>query len=477
MFSTKRRNCFATKTDSYKLKHWEQLPDGTTHNFAYYCSRVGAKFPETTFVGLQYLLKEYLEGEVVTRDTIEWLNRLEHFHLGPSRKNPMWLSIIQNCGGRLPLRIRAVPEGIPVPTGNVLMTVENLTDDTAPLATSVESLLTHVWYPSTVASLSRETFKVIKRFMEETHGNTLGYQFKLHDFGYRGVSSDESSAIGGFGHLVNGLGTDTLTAIEMAHDFYKAPLETIAFSVPATEHSIMTSQGKEGELNVTQEFMRKYPTGIISCVADSFDYYRFVEFYVGTQLRTEILNRKPDQNGNAVFVIRPDSVTDLHPTPEDLVEWTLWALWRDFSGTSSPRGYKVLNPRVRVLWGDGITLEGITKILQRAKDAGFSADNLVFGMGGGLLQKVNRDTQRFAFKSAAQKRNHLWHPVFKHTIDPSKRSFDRGRMKLIKVEGEGWKTVAIDEYPQNEDQLFTVFDYGTITKEYNLSSLRTNAAL
>lgn len=481
MFSTKRRRCLLTKTDSYKLQHWEMLPEGTTGNLAYFQSRVGARFDETVFVGLQYILQEYLAGAVVTEAQIDWMRKLTSAHLGfHARTNPMWERIRVENHGRLPLRIKAVPEGTPVPVNNALMVVENLVDYAPALTTAVESLLTHVWYPSTVATLSRETFKVIKEYMEKTGPSTAGYQFKLHDFGYRGVAGDEAAGIGGFGHLVNGLGTDTLQAIEIAHDFYHSPLESIAYSVPATEHSIMSALGPDGEASIIEKMINLYPAGILSVVADTFNYYRFVEEYICKRFKAAILNRKPAGNVNATFVIRPDSITPEHPTPEALVVWTLDTLWEHFGGTMTPKGYKLLDNHVRVLWGDGINKNGIETILHGALLAGYAADNMVFGMGGGLLQKVHRDMQRFAFKSAAQKRHGLWHPVFKHTIDPSKRSFDKGKMKLIRLmteRGPEWKTVAIDEYPTNEDQMVTVFENGNLTCLWTLNDLRKNAAL
>lgn len=457
------------------------LPPGTTGNHAYYQSRNGAKFDTTVFTGLQYILKEYLAGQVVTQDKIDWQTKLAHNHLGPETNiNPMWSHILARYGGRLPLHIKAIPEGTPVPVNNVLMTVENLDDFTAPLSTAIESLLTHVWYPSTVATLSRETFKVIKSYLLKTSDNLAGLKFMLHDFGYRSATCDEAASIGGFGHLVNGLGTDTVTAIEIAHDFYNTPLNEIAFSVPATEHSIMSAKGPAGEAEILEAFLRRYNKGIASGVADTFDYYRFVEHFVCNLFKDLILAREPDINGNCAFVTRPDSTTPKHPRPASLVVWTLETLWNTFKGHVNTKNYKVLDKHVRILWGDGITKEGIEEILTAAMVAGFSAENLVFGMGGGLLQKINRDTNRFAFKSAAQKRNGIWHNVFKYTLDASKRSFTKGRMKLIRVlteTGTEWQTVPIDEYANNEDQLVSVFNAGEITREWTLSDLRKNSAL
>lgn len=481
-----RRNNLLTKTDSYKLGHFNMLVPGTQRVHSYYQSRVGAQFNTTVFAGLQYILKEYLVGQVVTQEKIEFAAELNKAHLGANApfNRPMWERIIRMFGGRLPLRIKAIPEGTPIPVDNVLMTVENLDDRTGPdstaaLTNALETILSHVWYPSTVATLSRETFKLIKKYLVATEGNPNALPFMLHDFGYRSATCDEAAGVGGFGHLINGLGTDTVAALEIAHDYYGAPLNSIAYSVPATEHSVMTARGPNGEAVILDALLNKYPEGILSCVADSFNVYNFVEGYVCGQFKERILARKPDANGNCAFVIRPDSNTKIHPQPDQQVVWILERLWQNFGGTVTPKGFKVLDKHVRVLWGDGIDKSGIETILCSAMLAGFSAENLVFGMGGGLLQKINRDNQRFAFKCNAQKYDDTWNDVYKDTIDPSKRS-KRGRHKLIRAigaHGTVWQTVPVDFYKDRQDELVTVFENGELLKNYSLADLRSNAAL
>jgi nicotinamide phosphoribosyltransferase len=471
---TMKTNNIITKTDSYKLNHWNQYPKGTQIVYSYFESRKGAKFDNTVFFGLQYTLKAYLEGVVVTREKIEEAASLCKAHFGSEKyfNREGWEYILNTHGGKLPVRIKAVPEGTPVSVSNVLMTVENTDEKCFWLTNALESLLTHVWYPSTVATLSRETKKLMHKALSITSDNPDAINFMLHDFGYRGVSSDESAAIGGAAHIINFLGTDTVCAMELARDYYGAPLDGLAYSVAATEHSIMTSRGKDGESQIVEDLLNEYPEGILSCVADSFDYYHFVTHIVGEQFQQRILNR------NGVFVVRPDSVTPEHNTPESLVLWTLQTLWDKFGGKTNSKGYRVLDPHVRVLWGDGIDLIGIEKILQWAIAGGFSAENLVFGMGGGLLQKVNRDTQRFAFKSCAQKRDGVWYDIFKSPKDVSKAS-KRGKLKLIReltAHGSMYKTVNQDANDV-KDELEVVFEDGEIKRIQDFASIRDNAKL
>lgn len=459
-----------TATDSYKLTHWNQYPEGTERVYSYLESRAGAEFPYTVFFGLQSILKQYLCGQKVVRHAdIEEADKLAKVHFGRDIFNKAgWEYIASEHRGKLPLIIKAVPEGTVVPTGNVLMTVENTDPKCWWLTNAVESLLTHVWYPSTVATLSRSTKEVIASYLEATSDSQEGLPFMLHDFGYRGASSHESAAIGGAGHLVNFMGTDTLPAMLLALDHYQADLETLAFSVPATEHSVMTSADREGEFSQVDRVLDENPTGILSVVADSYNIYNFVNTVTIGKFKERILER------DGVFVIRPDSVTTKDPNPEQLVRWILKTVNFNMGSTVNSKGYKVLNPKVRILWGDGIDREGIKKILDMAMKSGYSAENLVFGMGGGLLQKVNRDTQRFAFKCSAQMRNGEWHDIFKDPVDSTKRS-KKGRLKLIESD-EGLRTVSLDR-GSGDDLLQTIYHNGTLFRTWTFEEIRERAAL
>jgi len=462
-------NNIILKTDSYKLGHWNQYPKGTTKVYSYFESRNGARWDETVFFGLQYIIKKNLVGSVVTMADVEEAREIAKAHFGNDAifNYEGWKYIVEEHGGRLPVRIKAVAEGTPVPVNNVMMTVENTDDKCWWLTNFLESLLTHVWYPSTVATLSREVKKIVTKYYEDTADHMELLEFKLHDFGYRGVSSDESAEIGGAAHCVNFIGTDTVPALKLLHDYYNADYASIAYSVPATEHSIMTAQGPEGEENVVRELLQAHPEGILSVVADSYDIYNFVDEFVGKTFKRDILNR------DGVFVVRPDSISPKHKTPEEQMVWIAESLWKSFGGERNSKGFRVINPKVRMLWGDGIDIDGIEKILRHLKDNEFSVENIAtFGMGGGLLQKINRDTQRFAFKCSAQERDGVWLDVYKEPQDKSKAS-KRGRLTLIKTL-EGLETYRRGNVC-SPCQLKTVFENGEIKKEYDLTTIRENA--
>jgi nicotinamide phosphoribosyltransferase len=456
-------------TDSYKLGHWNQYPKDTEAVYSYFEAREGAKFPYTIFFGLQYILKRYMLGQAVNDRDLEQAATLARTHFGgPIFNYRGWSHLITHHAGRLPLKIKAVPEGTPVPNSNVLMTVENTCPECFWLTNAVESMLTHAWYPSTVATLSHHTLGRINSWLKTSADSQEGLPFMLHDFGYRGASSHESAAIGGAAHLIRSRGTDTLPGMLLAEEYYHAALEDLAFSVPATEHSVMTSLGKEGEFEIVDQLLEEYPTGILSVVADSFDIYNFVRTICSPNYVFKIAER------DGVFVVRPDSTTEIHKTPEELVTWISNELWYAFGGEKNSKGYRVLDSHVRILWGDGIDPDGIEAILKAAVNAGFSAENYVFGMGGGLLQKVNRDTQRFAFKSSAQKRSGEWHDV--HKVTPNKSS-KGGRLELVRDHGELTTIQEPKEWmgPVDCGILQTVFENGELVKEYTFDEVRQNA--
>jgi nicotinamide phosphoribosyltransferase len=473
------------ETDSYKLGgHWEMLPAGTQYSLAYFESRKGAKFDKTVFFGLQKILIDHLEGVVVTQEAIEEAALLSVAHFGDEThfNREMWEHCLNVHGGKLPIRIRAVREGTPIPVSNVLMTVIN-TDGTlkadgsplyAPLVGALESVLTHVWYPSTVASLSRATFEIIRKYMQLSANSQDLLKFMLHDFGYRGAATADAAATGGMAHIVNGLGTDTVPAMRYAKFYYGAPYTNLAFSVAATEHSIMTALQEAGEFKLLERFLRRWKKKILSCVADSYNYYAFVKILRTEPFYSLIKDRE------LPFVVRPDSVTPDHPTPEDLMLWTLQQLEKDWGVVYNKKSYKVINAPIRLLWGDGITIEGIDKILAKITENGYSAENIAtFGMGGGLLQKVNRDTQRFAFKCCAQFRDGQWFDIYKKPLDLTKAS-KRGHLKLKRLIGAHSATYVTETckpFDHEGDELITVFENGVITHRYTFDEVRANAAL
>ncbi|RZJ13045.1 MAG: nicotinate phosphoribosyltransferase [Rubrivivax sp.] len=453
-------------TDSYKTSHWRQYPPGTTTVFSYIEARGGA-LPFTVFFGLQALLKEYFTKPVTT-DDVALAEEVCAAHGVPFNRDG-WLHIVHTHGGRLPLRIRAVPEGTVVPINHALVTVENTDPACWWLTSYVETALLRVWYPTTIASQGLSTRRLIADALART-GSLGGLPFKLHDFGARGVSSLESAMLGGMAHLVNFRGTDTITALLGARLYYG---ETMAgFSIPAAEHSTITAWGRDGELEAYRNMLRQFgkPGALLAVVSDSYDIDVAVSRLWGGALREEVIA------SGATVVIRPDS-----GDPTSVVLRTVRALDASFGGDMNVKGYKVLR-HVRVMQGDGITHATIASILGALESAGYSADNIGFGQGGALLQQVNRDTLGFAMKASAAEVNGQWRDVFKAPVtDPAKRS-KAGRLTLMR-RGEVFATVRLDSpgYLDARGQgglevMRTVYEDGRLLVDDSFAAIRARVA-
>jgi nicotinamide phosphoribosyltransferase len=453
-------------TDSYKASHWLQYPPKTTQVFSYIESR-GGRHEETVFYGLQYVLKKYLTRPV----TMAEVNEADIFfkeHGEPFNKAG-WTHVVEKHGGLMQLRVRAVPEGYVIPVSNILVSVENTCPECFWCTSWVETSILRVWYPITVCTESRHIKKIINTYLEKTAddpASELG--FKLQDFGSRGVSSQESAAIGGSAHLVNFFGSDTVVGVVLANRYYKAKMA--GFSIPAAEHSTITSWGREGEAdsyaNMLTNFGKK--DAVIAVVSDSYDIYNACEKIWGEKLRQQVID------SGAKVVIRPDS-----GDPPTVVRKCAEILEKKFGVKVNSKGYKVLN-YVGIIQGDGINAESIKAIMDTLLEGGFSASIISFGMGGALLQKHHRDTQQFAMKCSHIIANGKGIDVYKQPVtDPHKRS-KKGRLDLIRNKSTGkYETIVLPEGTlfSPESVMVTVFENGTVTKEWTFEEVRKNAAI
>ncbi len=448
-------------TDSYKITHYKQYPPGTERVYSYFESR-GGDFDEIVFFGLQYYLKRYLVGQVVTEEKIEYADEFLAQHFGARFFNREgWEYILREHDGRLPVEIKAVPEGTVVPPHNVLMTIENTDPKAYWLTNYLETLLVQVWYGSTVATQSRFMKKTLLKYLEETGDPSL-VDFKLHDFGFRGVSSVESAGVGGAAHLVNFKGTDTLAGLVVAREYYHEPMA--GFSIPAAEHSTITAWGPEHEADAMQNMLVQFPEGWISVVSDSFDVFRACSEIWGQQLKQQVLER------NGTVVVRPDS-----GDPPTVVVKVLELLGEAFGYSTNAKGFKVLDPHIRIIQGDGIDRFMLPKVLEAMKQHKWSADNIAFGSGGGLLQKLNRDTCRFAFKCAAVTVHGTEHDVYKRPATDTGKSSKAGQLALIS-DGTTLRTVRWKPELAQRDLLQPVFRNGELLVDTTFADVRKRAA-
>ena len=333
-----------------------------------------------------------------------------------------------------------------------------------------------VWYPITVATLSRAIKQIIGRALVRTGDPSL-LPFKLHDFGFRGVSSKESAALGGAAHLINFLGTDTLAAIQLLNQFYSAdhtekdPLNCAGYSIPASEHSTITAWGEANEGQAYANMLENCPEGVIACVSDSYDIYNAVRNLWGGALRDKILQRK------GTLVIRPDS-GDAVTVLEELFK----IVAEVFGYEVNKKGWKTIVPNVRFIQGDGVNYHTIQNITAQLTRKGWSQDIWSYGMGGALLQQVNRDTLKFALKCSAIDRGGVWHNVYKNPkTDPTKAS-KGGRFNLVQF-GKEFATVEVDNDAPNPDNsrlgtnaLETILEDGKILRDMTLQEVRDIAA-
>lgn len=457
--------------DSYKLCHQAMYGRlGVTGAFSYIEPRSMAE--KILYFGLQIWLKRL---KPITMEMIDEAEAFFEAHIiGGKEIFPRkdWEKVVNVYGGMLPLRIRALPEGTIIDSRNALVTIESTDPELAWMVAYFEtSMLRAVWYPTTVASRSMEVRNILKKYISETSDLSIAeaIAFMFHDFGARGVSSKESAGIGAAAHLATGaMGTDTITGALFANTYYNTPMS--AYSVFATEHSIMTMRGPDGELktvnDIIDEFGRFGPGTIVSIVSDGYDIFKLARQYTQGDLYKKIIKM------GIKLVVRPDSGDAV-----TVIEELLKIFEAGFGVTINSKGYKVLNV-VRILQGDGLSKpEDFERICMAVKAAGFSIENMVFGQGGGLLQMVNRDTYKFAEKTCAAEVDGVWIDVFKDPItDQGKRS-KKGRLTVVKNLINEFMTIRIDELnPEIHIEVMeTVYENGVLLKEYTLDEIRARA--
>jgi nicotinamide phosphoribosyltransferase len=453
-------------TDSYKHSHYLQYPPEATAISAYVESRTNDFSDRLVFFGLQTYLLDVL-GKPVTSEGVDEGEAICQAHGVPFNRAG-WDAIVAEHGGYLPLEVKALPEGSIAPTGVPLVQVEN-TDPRMPwLSTFIETaLLRAIWYPTTVATLSWKCKAIIKAGLEKSSDDVDGQlPFKLHDFGARGVSSGESAGLGGLAHLVNFMGTDTLEALMAARKYYGTDMA--GFSIPAAEHSTMTSWGRNREEAAYANMLDQFAGAgrIVAVVSDSYDLDAAVSEIWGGSLKDKVLTRE------GTLVVRPDS-----GDPVETPIRTIKLLWDKIGGTTNSKGYKVLNPHVRVIQGDGMNISSIAVLVDRMLEEGFAIDNIAFGMGGGLLQLVNRDTLRFAMKANAMRdQAGVWHDVAKKpATDPTKGS-KAGRQAVV-LENGMMCAAHIDQLGGREDMLKPVWRNGEILVRHSFDEVRARSIM
>ena len=320
--------------------------------------------------------------------------------------------------------------------------------------------------PISVATQSYQIKRDVYKYLQETADDAdAEIAFKVHDFGARGVSSQETAAIGGAAHLVNFMGTDTMASLLLHRKFYNS--EMAGFSIPAAEHSTITSWGRENEAEAYRNMLRNFakPGKTVAVVSDSWNIFEAVEKIWGEQLKQEVID------SGATVVIRPDS-----GEPVEVVSKVARLLSEKFGFEINSKGFKVLK-NVRIIQGDGVNQNSIKEILERLKSEGFSASNIAFGIGGSLLQKVDRDTLKFAYKCSAIITDGQLREVYKQPITDAGKNSKRGRLDLILKDGK-YETVKLETaetLAAENSVLRTVFENGELLIDDTLDEIRKRA--
>jgi nicotinamide phosphoribosyltransferase len=447
-------------SDSYKYSQWVQYPEGTEYVYSYIESR-GGKYDQLVYFGLQAFLREYMTTPV-TRPMVEQAKAIIEAHGEPFNYDG-WMYIVNVHGGKLPVEIKAVDEGTVMLQKNILVSIVNTDPKCYWLTSFLETaLLRAIWFPTTVASNSYVSKTIIAHFLER-NGDPSLIDFKLHDFGARGVSSLESAALGGMAHLINFMGTDTVSGLLAAMEYYDA--EVCGFSIPAMEHSTVTSWGRPNEASAYRNMLQRYgkPGALVAFVSDSYDIFNACDKIWGQELKQEVID------SGAIVVVRPDS-----GDPVQVVNDCLEILDKHFGHTVNAKGYKVLN-NVRIIQGDGIDHAMIRAILTVMDMKGYSADNVAFGQGGALLQIVNRDTLEFAMKCSAAMINGKWVEVYKDPVTSQMKKSKKGRLMLVTDESGKFVTKVLEHGKDIVDHLVRRFMDGTLYNQTTFDQVRARA--
>jgi len=404
--------------DSYKYTQPPMYPEGTSFMFDYMESR-GGMYPATIIVGLQGMLKTYFSTPITAEEVKEAYEFAQEH--GISFDYEGWMYVVNMLGGKLPVRIRMVKEGTLVPVLNAFCTIESTDKRVFWMASWMETVLMKNWYPINVATRSFFVKKMLKQYSDRTGSGFVDFQF--HNFGDRGATCVEAANISGMAHLTQFKGTDNFHSLKFIKDNYGE--RNVGFSIWASEHSTVTSWGKDFEFDMISKYVglaKHAKQGMMACVMDSFDIFESVKFITSGEMKQNI-----ESEEYPIFVIRPDSgnAVEVVSSIINIMEEN------SVSFIVNDKGYKVWN-KYRIIWGDGINEVTMDNILAELEARDYSSDNMAFGSGGWLVQQHDRDTQKMAIKCSSVTVNGEARDVFKDPITDHGKKSKKGVITLWK---------------------------------------------
>jgi nicotinamide phosphoribosyltransferase len=484
-------------TDAYKLDHRRQYPEGTTGVYSNYTNR-GSRIPEIDHVvhfGLQAFLQKFMMDAFVPffeaneDEVAEEYARKVNAILGPNEVGNDHIRALHRKGF-LPLRFCAVPEGTLVPLRVPSFTIESTHDDFFWLVNYVETIVSaSVWQASTSATLAYHFRQILDNGAKLTSSTPEAVNFQGHDFSFRGLSSLETAQASGAGHLLSFSGTDTLAALDWINQYYAGENGVIGGSVPATEHSVMCAGGQEDEEYTFKRLLKLYPSGILSIVSDTWDFFDVINRDgILDRLREDILAR------DGKLVIRPDS-----GDPADIICGTqrtrhaegidgawdtdeekgaIQLLWERFGGTVNDKGFRELDPHIGLIYGDSITSERARDIIERLAEKGYASTNVVFGVGSFTYQYNTRDTFGSAMKATWVKfedgttKNIQKNPK----TDNGLKKSATGRLAVLtkRATGELYLVEKAEPWQEENSRLQPVWEDGKFLKYQSFADVRNS---
>lgn len=483
------------ETDGYKLDHRRQYPKGTEYVYSNWTAR-GSRIEgidHVTFVGLQMALRkrfmDSFQRDFFDRPVDEVCDEYQTMldgYLGPNDVGTDHIRALHALG-YLPLEFKALPEGTKVPLRVPMITVENTHPDFFWLTNYVETILSaELWLTMTSATTAGAIREILDSWAIKTTGNTEGVGFQGHDFSMRGMSGLDSAVSSAIGHLVHFTGTETVPVLSELPKFY--PVEGfLAGTVPATEHSVMCAGGEDDETETFQRLMDLYPSGFLSVVSDTWDYWNVLTTIL-PKLKDQIMARdgrlviRPDSGDPADIICGTVREFGKGTTPEE--KGSFEVLWDLFGGETNDLGYKVLDSHIGLIYGDSMNPDRIKDICERLAAKGFVTTGWVAGIGSYNYQYQTRDTFMFAMKATNVTIEGDEKAIHKNPkTDSGMKKSLKGRIAVVENRDTG-ELVAYDDSAADLretaqeiglDLLETVWKDGKFLREYTFDEVRENA--
>lgn len=473
--------------DFYKAVHAEMLPVKITKSVSYFTPRMSRvrMWNKVVMFGLQGFVKTYLidyfNERFFERPIDEVISEYERIMDASLGKGVYGLQKIKDLHalGYLPIEIWALPEGTKVPMHVPMFCITNTHDDFAWLPQALESLISaEAWHPMLAATVGATYRSIVNKFYDETCDDSVSRNKALGSFDFRGEECTDSAIKAAAGWCLSFVNTATVPVIPYLEKLYNCDCtkEPVAFGSPSTEHAVMCSNyAVDGdEVTLLKRLLTEiYPDTSFSAVLDSYDYWNVID-NVLPQIKPEIMAH------NGCMLMRGDSGDCI-----EVVTKTVFKLWDEFGGTINSKGYKVLDPHVKAIYGDSITIQRCERIYEILKDNGFAASNVALGVGSfsfqcveedGILKPFTRDTFSSCIKATYCEIDHKPYPIFKNPKEGGFKKSQKGCCLVYK--NDNGELCYKDEYTWEEascnskQELKVIFRNSELLIDDSLANIR-----